>query len=146
MSRAPIPTYAFSVVVVRRGDQTLLVHERGGRWFLPAGRVEPGETLEAAAVRETLEESGVPIRLTGIFAIQHTVVPEGQARLRAIFAGAPVDDTPPKSEPDDDTLGAGWFDLEAAASLPLRSPEVLEWIERAEQGIVYPLSLLEREG
>jgi 8-oxo-dGTP pyrophosphatase MutT (NUDIX family) len=30
-----------------------------GRWVLPKGHVEPGETLEAAAVREVEEETGV---------------------------------------------------------------------------------------
>lgn len=41
--------------------RSLLVHEarHGGGWYLPAGRVEMGETLVDAAVRETLEESGV---------------------------------------------------------------------------------------
>ena len=55
MSRLPIPTWFFVLVVVRRGEQFLLVHERkhGQLWYLPAGRVEPGETFVEAAVRET---------------------------------------------------------------------------------------------
>ena len=47
MSRTPSATWFFALVVVRRGDRFLLVHERkhGQTWYLPAGRVEPGETL-----------------------------------------------------------------------------------------------------
>src|SRR4051812_25175444 len=65
MAREPIPTWFFALVVVRKGDRFLLVqeHEHGQLWYLPAGRVEPGEGLCAAALRETLEESGVPVVL-----------------------------------------------------------------------------------
>jgi 8-oxo-dGTP pyrophosphatase MutT (NUDIX family) len=51
-------------VVVRTVDgqrEYLLVEARRsrGHWVLPKGHVEPGETLEAAAVREVQEEAGV---------------------------------------------------------------------------------------
>ena len=42
------------VVLVKRGKEPLK-----GRWSLPGGRVELGETLEAAAVREAREETGL---------------------------------------------------------------------------------------
>lgn len=46
------------------GVRRLLLARRGhepavGRWSLPGGRVEPGETYEAAAVRELSEETGL---------------------------------------------------------------------------------------
>lgn len=49
--------------VVYRGDgarpQFLLIHDRYGKWTLPKGRVEKGETPEQAALREIREETGI---------------------------------------------------------------------------------------
>ncbi len=60
----PIPGVG---VVVRRGDAVLLI-QRGkepgrGRWGLPGGAIELGETLRDAAVREVREECGIEIAL-----------------------------------------------------------------------------------
>ncbi len=39
--------------------------EVAGRWELPGGKVEPGESAEAALVREVAEELGVDVTVTG---------------------------------------------------------------------------------
>jgi len=60
---------AGGLVIDRSGQQTqgALIgrHDRRGRlvWSLPKGHIEPGETLEAAAVREVQEETGIHGRL-----------------------------------------------------------------------------------
>jgi phosphatase NudJ len=125
--RDPIPTWCFAVAVVRRGDRFLLVHERkhGQLWYLPAGRVEPGESFAEAAVRETLEEAGVPVRVVGVIRVEHT--PRGEkARLRVVFLAEPTDDTPAKREPDEESLGAAWVSLAELGDYPLRGGEVPE--------------------
>jgi phosphatase NudJ len=145
MSRAPIPTWCFALVVVRRGHRFLLVQERkhGQRWYLPAGRVEPGERLVDGAVRETLEESGVPVALEGILRIQHSPNADG-ARLRVIFIARPIDDAPPGRT--EDSLDARWVRLEDLAELPMRGAEVAQILGYVESGApVYPLSLLTEE-
>jgi len=148
MARDPIPTWFFVLAVVRRGAQFLLVHERkhGQLWYLPAGRVEPGEDFITAAKRETLEEAGIPIEVDGIVRLEHSPSPHG-TRVRLIISAAPVDDTPPKTEPDEESLGAGWFTLEEMRSLPLRGPDVLEIFSYVEGGgFIAPRSMLAWEG
>jgi len=148
MAREPIPMWCFAVVVVRRGDHFLIVHERkhDQRWYLPAGRVEPGETFVAAAVRETQEETGVPVRVVGILRIEHTARITG-ARLRVVFLAEPINDTLPKSIPDEESLAAVWVRLEQLGDYPLRGSEVQELFRYVTTGgPVYPVELLQPEG
>jgi ADP-ribose pyrophosphatase YjhB (NUDIX family) len=57
------------VAVLVEKDNCLLLAERAyepakGKWDIPGGFIEPGESAENAAVREILEETGLHIRLT----------------------------------------------------------------------------------
>lgn len=143
MPRDPIPAWFFALVVVRKGDAFLLVQELLGTWYLPAGRVEPGEALVEAARREAFEETGIPVILEGILRVEHTPRGDGTARVRVVFVGRPADERAPKSEADEHSFRAAWFTLEALHHHALRSQEVREILERvAGGGTVYPLSLL----
>jgi phosphatase NudJ len=125
-----------------------VVRERkhGQLWYLPAGRVEPGERLVEAARRETFEEGGIPIVVEGILRVEHSPAPDG-TRLRVFFLARPADDTPPKTTPDEESLGAAWVTLEDLDKIPLRGPEVRAIFEAVANGApVYPLSLLTEEG
>jgi 8-oxo-dGTP diphosphatase len=60
---------AVGAIVFREDDAVLLVR-RGrppleGAWSLPGGKVEPGESLAAAVVREVLEETGLQVAPEG---------------------------------------------------------------------------------
>ena len=148
MARDPLPTWYFALVVVRRGHRFLLTqeHKYGSTWSIPGGRVEPGESLADAAVREVFEETGVPIRLDGILRVEHS--PGGQAgardtRVRILFTGTPIDDTPPKTTADDESLGAAYLTLAEIRALPLRGAELGALLESVAAGRqVFPLDLL----
>ncbi|MBK7048189.1 MAG: NUDIX hydrolase [bacterium] len=144
MVRESMPAWFYALVVVRRGDHFLLVEEtdHGGGWYLPAGRVEPGETLHEAALREVREEAGIDVILDGVYRIEHTVLESGGARVRVLFSATPSDDRAPKSHPDEHTLRAAWFTRCEAAKLPLRSGEVTDILALAATQAPAPLAVL----
>ncbi len=43
-----------------------------GWWDLPAGYLDPGESFEQAARRETLEEAGIEVELTALSGVYHS--------------------------------------------------------------------------
>ncbi|MBI5061189.1 MAG: NUDIX domain-containing protein [Candidatus Aenigmarchaeota archaeon] len=49
--------------VVFRGKKILLIKDSYGRWSLPKGHIEKGETAEQAALREIKEETGIDGRI-----------------------------------------------------------------------------------
>lgn len=64
--RNPSPTV--DVVILLSGDRVVLVSRRNPPlgWALPGGFVDEGETVEAAAVREAKEETGLDVRLEAL--------------------------------------------------------------------------------
>lgn len=50
--------------IVTASDNSMLLIQRNGRWDLAKGKVEPGETLLLAALREVEEETGVKPHLS----------------------------------------------------------------------------------
>jgi ADP-ribose pyrophosphatase YjhB (NUDIX family) len=150
VSSQPSPTWAIALVVVREGDRFVLVEENRDRgWYLPAGRVEHGESLVDGARREVREESGLEVELDGILRIEHTpalAARDAAARLRVVFLAHPVGGTL-KTTPDDESLGAAWVRLAELHRYRLRSTEVARHFEYvAGGGVITPLWLLAREG
>lgn len=77
------PTHPVPAVgaIVFRGAEILLV-KRGsepnkGRWSIPGGALETGETVEEAAARETLEETGVRVRAIAVFDVGDFIERDG---------------------------------------------------------------------
>lgn len=85
-----------------------------GQWSLPAGHVEPGESLPQTCLRETVEETGLRLHEAALqcVLVQHKHDLDGQERIDAFFtATLPVGQTPTVREPEKcDALQ--WFSLE----------------------------------
>ncbi|ARC90522.1 ADP-ribose pyrophosphatase [Rhodovulum sp. MB263] len=118
----PIPA---AIAVVIRARQVLLVRRANppdaGRWGFPGGKIDRGETVTEAALRELAEETGIraePLRvLTALDAFDR----DASGALRSHFiliallcrwtAGEPV--------AGDDALEARWVDLDTFADTEL---------------------------
>ena len=65
------------VLLVKRGRPPAL-----GKWSLPGGLVELGETTSAAAQREIAEECGIDVRLAGVAGVVDRVTRDETGRVR----------------------------------------------------------------
>ena len=70
IGHAPILTVGAVVLIVDEQDRLLMMRRSdNGNWGVPGGAVEPGELVEDAACRETLEESGLQVEKMSLFGV-----------------------------------------------------------------------------
>ena len=139
MARDAVSAYFVVLVVVEHEGRYLLIHEasHGQTWYLPAGLVEPGETLIEGAVRETQEEAGVLVRPTALIALDQSFWGSGAAastRLRFALLATPVGSTTPKRVADEHSLEARWVTRAEIDALPLRGGDVTTFIDIVRAG------------
>ena len=107
---------ASAVAVV---DGRLLLVRRGagstsaGRWALPGGRVEPGEPVSGAAVRELREETGLAARAGRFVGWSERIVPGGHFVI--LTFRVELDDPGAPLRPGDDADDAAWVPLAEVA-------------------------------
>jgi 8-oxo-dGTP pyrophosphatase MutT (NUDIX family) len=87
--------------IVLRGDRILLVHRpKYDDWAFPKGKLEDGESWEAAALREVEEETGLRCSLGAYVGATHYEVREGTKEVRYFLMSA-IGDATPQNEIDD---------------------------------------------
>ena len=90
------PGYHFVVkALIDDGEGRVLLIRRsaaskrfGGTWDLPGGKVDAGEAFDAALCRETREETGVEVELTGVAGATGFNLPEFRAAVLVMEARA----------------------------------------------------------
>jgi mutator protein MutT len=115
VTRRPVPA---AIAAVVENQRVLLVRRANppdaGLWGFPGGKIDFGESIEQAAIRELFEETGIRARAGAVFtamdAFDHTA---GQKKVREHYvliavlchwvSGAPM--------AGDDALEAAWHDL-----------------------------------
>ena len=137
--------------VIERDGKFLLVEEYTSQGVLlnqPAGHLEPGESLLAAVVRETLEESAYEFEPQHLIGIYRWHSPAADTTyLRFAFAGSILAHHPQQAL-DEGIIRASWMAPEeiGASQAHHRSPLVLRCIEDYLAGKRYPLELLVHYG
>ena len=118
------PVVGVGVVVWKRGQVLLIRRGKApmkGRWSLPGGRQEAGETTRETAHREVREETGTEIRLGGLLDVIDTIRRDGQGAvtLHYTLVDFDADWTDGELVAGDDADDALWADPDALADYDL---------------------------
>ena len=132
--------------IVEQDGRFLMVEEddTGRRVFnQPAGHLEDRESLLTAALRETLEETGWHVELTGFLGIYHYRTPSGTSYIRHCFTASPIycEKNP---QLDDGIIAAHWLDADTinAPDFPVRSVAVRRVLHDYMQRPALPLDVI----
>lgn len=87
-----------------------------GRWSVPGGRVEAGETDHQALIREVAEETGLAVEITRWLGDVHRPAPDGAVLDIHDYSCRVIGGT---LRAGDDAGDARWCDAETLASLPI---------------------------
>ena len=141
------PHVTVATVIERQGKFLLVEEQSSGITVLnqPAGHLEANESLIDAAVRETFEETGWHVEITGVLGIElYTSPNNGITYHRTTFVGV-AREHDSSATLDDGILQALWLtpeEIKQFKSAP-RSPLVLKAIEQYLSQTPYPLSMVQ---
>lgn len=111
-----------AAAAVMDGDRLLLTKRTdNGEWCMPGGAIEPGERPAEAAERETLEETGLSVRVTGLIGVYSNpdvvvVYPDGN-RVQIVGVVFRADAVGGVAGCSAEVSECGWFTVEEAAQL-----------------------------
>ena len=130
------PEVCVGAVIVDADELLLVKRGRGvgaGKWSIPGGRVEGGEAMAEALVREVFEETGLEVvcdELVGwverIDHDHHFVILDFRASLLDLARRDPT--------PGDDAVEAAWWPLDQVAELPDLVDGLAEFLH--EHGVI----------
>lgn len=133
--------------VVEKDGQFLMVEEKDNGHVVfnqPAGHLDASETLFAAAIRETLEETAWHVQLSHLLGTYVYAASNGITYVRHCFVGEAIREETGR-DLDTGIIAAHWLPAETvlAADFPARSPLVAKAIADYQAGIRLPLDSIQ---
>ncbi len=133
------PLVGVGAIIIEDGRVVLVKRRHAplqGKWSIPGGVLEVGETLRTAAVREVLEETGLSVEPGELLGVFERVVPDEQGKMRYHYVLIDFLCSRVAGEllAGDDAEEVGWFRREELAALELaRETEevILKGFEKA---------------
>lgn len=108
-----------------------------GFWSLPAGFVKEAETVETAAIREVLEETGIEVDVQGLIGFRSGVINDTISDNMAIFYSKPIDEDVSVVPQEKEIEVVAWLKPEQLAHDSLSSTMLREMaLNRVEQHIL----------
>ena len=110
-----MPTQSATVVILHPTTGEVLLHKREDfrAWSLPGGGIEPGETWQEAAVRETFEETGYRVRVERLVGeYLRPQLPGGGSHTYVAVASL-LDPDVPRDAYGWETVAVAWFPVAA---------------------------------
>lgn len=112
------------VVTNDAGDILMIRRSDNGNWAVPGGAIDLGESLPQAAVRETLEETGVLCEITGLVGtytdprhvILYTSNGEARQEFSIVLTASAVSGEP---TPSDESTEVRWVPRAEVEALPM---------------------------
>ncbi len=134
--------------IVRKGNKILMVKEAKkkcyGQWNYPAGHMEEGEKITDAAIRETFEETGCKVKLTGVLPICSFNKPEG-TRILVKFTADVIEEN--ITFDTKEILDVQWIDMETIKHMSreeLRSYDInIAHLKALEENKIFPLEIFD---
>ena len=107
---------AAGAVVTRKGGDVLLVHRpKYDDWSFPKGKLDPGEHVVTAAVREVAEETGIDVRLGPALSSQRYRMTNGRYKTVEYWTARVVgSDDVRRYQPNDEIDAVEWVPWDAA--------------------------------
>ncbi|MEU4563765.1 NUDIX domain-containing protein [Actinoplanes sp. NPDC023936] len=115
---------ANAVVVNDDGEILLIRRSDNDNWALPGGGMDLGESLPDTAVRETLEETGIDVEVTGLVGIytdpRHVILytsnNEARQEFSVVFTARPIGGRP---TPSSESTEVRWVPPAEIGALPM---------------------------
>ena len=120
-----------SSAVVKHGSEILLIKRKYppgiGKWALPGGIVEYGETVEQAAIREVKEETNIDIKIEKLLNVYSLILRDENGEVKYHYAIICFESSYKNSllKSNQEVVEAGWYKPEKLATFSLVSTTML---------------------